>query len=176
VQGITVLVEAWDWITGGPARVDMTSNTVTWWRNTYQAVCSWPVLDNFHRPVPTDPNLKPKPEGSGAQDPKTAKGPGEQPEIKYEGVKFMPASFLHAWGFFHVGQVLKVDAAWAQVGPQGWPPLNNPSRPTPPFLKELGVGQVHNLEVGQRTTDCIGNILYPTIDHACNAHGFSVGG
>jgi len=55
-------------------------------------------------------------------------------------------SWQHVWGFFHVGQVLKLDTAWVRAGPaSGWT-----QDAKAPFLKPIGPTDLfgpHNLEV-----------------------------
>lgn len=54
-------------------------------------------------------------------------------------------SLLHVWGFFHVGQALKLNAAWVKVGPKGWP--QQPGGWRARFLKDVRFPDTHNLEV-----------------------------
>jgi len=54
-------------------------------------------------------------------------------------------SWLHVWGFFHVGQALKLNAAWVKVGPKDWP--QQPGGWRARFLKPVHFPDTHNLEV-----------------------------
>jgi len=90
-------VEGGSWLFGKAAGIDATS----FWPRVGRALCQgWCWIWNcFQRKRPSE----------------------SEPEGVTEGWSWMTPSVWHVWGYFHVGQALKLDYDWVKVPPKGWP-------------------------------------------------------
>jgi len=134
-------VEDHPWLFGKAAALDATSRWPRLGRSLCRLKCR--LRNKFQRRLPQVP--------PGA----TQRAPEAALPSKPEGWSWVTPSVWHVWGYFHVGQALKLDYNWVKVAPEGWPTQGAVAAagggaekgPSKGFLAVGGFPTTHNLEL-----------------------------